>query len=350
MKNKIRRFLIKLTSWEYWPIWATYLPASLYYSYLSLRAGSPFFFSAANPSIENGGMFFESKKNVYAQIPEHLYPPTIHLEADTEPVKIFQRIQEKRMAFPLVAKPDRGERGWLVKILRDEQELIQYVNIVNRPFLLQTYVNFPLELSIFYVRHPFWKNGKITSITGKKFLSVIGDGKITLNKLINRNPRTFLHEETIHKIAGYNGDEILQAGEEKILVRIGNHARGTTFLNYNNLIDEALEIVIDRISKSIPDFHFGRLDIVCKSVESLKQEKEFYILELNGAGAEPAHIYQPGYSYFKAQMDIMKHFRLMFDIARYLNKQGHPYMTLPDYRQKKREEKVFKGTLKNIDL
>ncbi len=350
LKNKIRRFLIKLTSWEYWPIWATYLPASLYYSYLSLRAGSPFFFSAANPSIENGGMFFESKKNVYAQIPEHLYPPTIHLEADTEPVKIFQRIQEKRMAFPLVAKPDRGERGWLVKILRDEQELIQYVNIVNRPFLLQTYVNFPLELSIFYVRHPFWKNGKITSITGKKFLSVIGDGKITLNKLINRNPRTFLHEETIHKIAGYNGDEILQAGEEKILVRIGNHARGTTFLNYNNLIDQALEIVIDRISKSIPDFHFGRLDIVCKSVESLKQEKDFYILELNGAGAEPAHIYQPGYSYFKAQMDIMKHFRLMFDIARYLNKQGHPYMTLPDYRQKKREEKVFKGTLKNIDL
>ena len=350
LKKKIRRFLIKLSSWEYWPIWATYLPASLYYSYLSLRAGSPFFFSAANPSIENGGMFFESKKNVYAQILENLYPPTIHLEADTEPVTIFRKIFEKQMAFPLVAKPDRGERGWLVKILRDEQELIQYVNIVNRPFLLQTYVNFPLELSIFYVRHPFWKNGKITSITGKKFLSVTGDGKMTLNKLINRNPRTFLHEETLHKIAGYNGDEILQAGEEKILVRIGNHARGTTFLNYNNLIDEALEIVIDRISKSIPDFHFGRLDIVCKSVESLKQEKEFYILELNGAGAEPAHVYQPGYSFFKAQMDIMKHFKLMFDIATYFNKQGHPYMTLSDYRQKKREEKVFKGTLKNIDL
>ena len=68
LKKSIRRFLIQLISWEYWPIWATYLPASLYYSYLSLRAGSPFFFSAANPSIENGGMFFESKKNVYAQI------------------------------------------------------------------------------------------------------------------------------------------------------------------------------------------------------------------------------------------------------------------------------------------
>lgn len=350
LKKKIRTFLIKLNSWEYWPIWATYLPASLYYSYLSLRAGSPFFFSAANPSIENGGMFFESKKNVYAQIPEHLYPPTIHLEADTEPETILLKIREKGMAFPLVAKPDRGERGWLVKILRDEQELLQYVHIVNRPFLLQTYVNFPLELSIFYVRHPSSENGKITSVTGKKFLSVTGDGKSTLSKLINKNPRTFLQEETLHKIPGYNGNEILPAGEEKILVRIGNHARGTTFLNYNNLIDEALETAIDRISKSIPDFHFGRLDIVCKSVEALKAEKDFYILELNGAGAEPAHIYHPGYAYFRAQMDIMKHFRLMFDIARYFNKRGHPYMTRSDYRQKKREEKAFKGTLKNSDL
>lgn len=350
LKKKFRKFLIKLNSWEYWPIWATYLPASLYYSYLSVRAGSPFFFSAANPSIENGGMFFESKKNVYAQIPEHLYPPTIHLDADMEPETILLKIREKGMAFPLVAKPDRGERGWLVKILRDEQELMQYVHIVNRPFLLQTYVNFPVELSIFYVRHPSWENGKITSVTGKKFLSVTGDGKSTLSKLINTNPRTFLQEETLHKIPGYNGDEIVSAGEEKILVRIGNHARGTTFLNYNNLIDEALETAIDHISKSIADFHFGRLDIVCKSVEALKAEKDFYILELNGAGAEPAHIYHPGYAYFRAQMDIMKHFRLMFDIARYFNKQGHPYMTLYDYRQKKREEKAFKGTLKNSDL
>ena len=350
LKKRIRIFLIKLSSWEYWPIWATYLPASLYFSYLSLRAGSPFFFSTANPSIENGGMFFESKKNVYAQIPEELYPPTIHLEADTESEEIFRKIREKGMAFPLVAKPDRGERGWLVKIIYHEAELIQYVNVVNRPILLQTYVNFPMELSIFYVRHPSWEKGKITSITGKKFLSVTGDGKSTLKKLIRQNPRTFLQEQTLHKIQGFYGDEILPAGEEKILVRIGNHARGTTFLNCNNLIDENLEAAIDRISKRIPNFHFGRLDMVCKSVEALKQQKDFYILELNGAGAEPAHIYHPGYSYFKAQMDIMKHFSIMFDIARYFNKQGYPYMTLSDYRKKKRQEKAFKGTLKNSNL
>jgi hypothetical protein len=350
LKKSMRILAIKLGSWEYWPIWATYLPASLYYSYLSLRAGSPFFFSAANPSIENGGMFFESKKDVYAQIPEYLYPCTVHIEADTELGEIFSKIKEKGMSFPLVAKPDRGERGWLVKIIYTTDQLIEYVTIVRRNFLLQAYVHFPMELSIFYVRHPSWQKGKITSITGKQFLSVTGDGRSTLKKLIRENPRTFLQEETLYKIQGFNGDEILPAGEEKILVRIGNHARGTTFLNYKHLIDDAMETAIDSISKKIPGFHFGRLDMVCKSVEALKQEEDFYILELNGAGAEPAHIYQPGYSYFRAQLDIMKHFKLMFDIASYFNKHGHPYMTWTEYQRKKRDEKAFKGTLKNSDL
>jgi hypothetical protein len=259
-------------------------------------------------------------------------------------------MQEMGMSFPVVAKPDRGERGWLIKIIHTEDQLISYATMVRRNFLLQTYVNFPMELSIFYVRHPSWQQGKITSITGKKFLSVTGDGTSTMKKLIHENPRTLMQEEVLHKIKDLDEDEILPAGEEKILVRIGNHARGTTFLNYNHLIDDELETAIDRISKSIPGFHFGRLDMVCKSVASLKQEKDFFILELNGAGAEPAHIYHPGYSYFKAQLDIMKHFRLMFDIARYFRKQGHSYMTWAEYRQKKREEKVFKGTLKNSDL
>jgi len=69
MKNlsfKIRAFHIKASSWEYWPMWLVYLPASLYFIYLSLKARSFFFFSAANPSIETGGMFFESKWSIFS--------------------------------------------------------------------------------------------------------------------------------------------------------------------------------------------------------------------------------------------------------------------------------------------
>jgi D-alanine-D-alanine ligase-like ATP-grasp enzyme len=350
IKNSIRTMLIKFGSWEYWPMWAAYLPASLYYSYLSLRAGSPFFFAAANPTIENGGMFFESKKLVYAKIPEQLYPPTIHAEANVDADALILKMASKGMGFPVVAKPDRGERGWLVKIINTIEELYTYAQTVQRPFLLQTYIDYPVELSIFYVRHPNAATGKISSITGKKFLSVTGDGKRSVKELIFRNPRAFLQRETLMRMEQIELNQVLPAGEEKILVRIGNHARGTTFLNCNHQIDEALEKTIDRIAQSIDGFYYGRLDIVCENIELLKAEKNFFILELNGAGAEPAHIYQPGYSYFKAQADIMHHFKMMFDIARHNHRNGHPYMSLSTYRNTKREEKKFKSTLKNSDL
>lgn len=331
-------------------MWAVYLPTSIYFAYLSLRARSLFFFSATNPSIENGGMFFEDKKKVYALIPDQLYPSTVYVETDADVNFVLKNLKENQMNFPLVAKPTRGERGWLVKIIYQKEELENYMRKVNRPFLLQTYVDYPIELSIFYVRHPANQNGKITSITGKKFLRVVGDGKRTVLELILRDPRAFLQLDVICNQTDFNKEQVLALGEEKILVRIGNHARGTTFLNMNSLIDEKLTQVMDSVAKSIPGFYFGRFDLVCKSVEKLKEGNDFFILELNGAGAEPAHIYQPGYSYFKAQKDLMHHFKMMYDIATYLHKQGQAYISFSTYKQQKKEERIFKGSLQNSSL
>ena len=52
-------FMIKLLHWEYWPFEVIYAIPFLYWVYLSARAGSFFFFRAANPAIPNGGMFGE---------------------------------------------------------------------------------------------------------------------------------------------------------------------------------------------------------------------------------------------------------------------------------------------------
>jgi hypothetical protein len=54
-------FMTRLTQWEYWPFEVIYLPIFVYWLWLSVKARSLFFFSAANPSIENGGMLGESK-------------------------------------------------------------------------------------------------------------------------------------------------------------------------------------------------------------------------------------------------------------------------------------------------
>ncbi|MEQ9006519.1 MAG: hypothetical protein RLP12_01450, partial [Ekhidna sp.] len=65
---------------------------------------------------------------------------------------------------------------------------------------------------------------------------------------------------------------------------IGNHCRGTKFLNDNHEINTELNQAFNQLAGQIPDLHFGRFDLKCKSYDDLKELKNFKILELNGAG------------------------------------------------------------------
>lgn len=339
---KIRFFYIKLRSWEYWPMWVVYFPLGFYYTYLAIRARSFFFFSASNPSIETGGMFFESKWSIFQLMPKHYFPNTILVEKDDAMQMIEERMLAANITFPIIAKPDRGERGWCVKKINSLPELVQYKANISIPFLVQSYIDYPVELSIFYYRHPKSAKGIITSVTYKKLLSVIGDGFSTIDALIKQNDRAFLQYQRLKKENNSNLQKVLQLGEERVLVPYGNHVLGTTFINYNHIIDEALTEAIDAISKNIQGFYFGRFDLRCASIEDLKLQQNFSILELNGAGAEPAHIYHPGFSFWQAQKVLMQHFKMLFDAAKANKKEGVPFMSYQSYKHTKQLEKVFK--------
>lgn len=348
MKYGLRKFSIKLSSWEYWPMWIVYLPAYLYYFYLSVKAKSFFFFSAANPSIETGGMFFESKWDIFKLIPSHYFPKTIFVEEGKKIEEILIFIQQAKLGFPFVAKPDRGERGWAVTLIRNSRELEQYIYKVKVSFLIQELIDYPIELSVFYYRHPNEEVGKITSVTRKQLLSVTGDGKSSLLELILLNDRAFLQLEVLKANESIDFDQVLPLGKEVILVPYGNHVRGAMFLDYNHIIDQKLSATFDSISKQIKDFYFGRFDLRCNSIDELKNGKHFSILELNGSGAEPAHIYQPGFSFFEAQKVIMSHYKMMFDAAIENNKKGVPFMTLQAVRKTKRLETIYKNKVRVV--
>ncbi|MDI9365175.1 MAG: D-alanine--D-alanine ligase [Flavobacterium sp.] len=342
MLFKLKSFYIKLRSWEYWPMWVVYFPLGFYYTYLAIRARSFFFFSASNPSIETGGMFFESKWSIFKLMPSSYYPATILIEPKTELAVIEAQLIAADIHFPIIAKPDRGERGWCVKKLHHLTQLAQYMAQTPIPFLIQAYVNYPVELSIFYYRHPNSANGTITSVTYKKLLSVVGDGFSTIAALMHKNDRAFLQYQRLKKDTQINLNEVLPFGEERVLVPYGNHVLGTMFVNFNHMIDEALIQSIDTISKNIQGFYFGRFDLRCASIEDLKQGKNFAILELNGAGAEPAHIYHPGFSFIEAQKVLMQHFKMLFDAAKANQKAGVPFMSYQSYKHTKQLEKAFK--------
>ena len=112
--SKVRLFLIKLKNWEYWPFSVLYFPVFFYFGWLALKARSVFFFTASNPSIDFGGMFGEKKSDIFDLIPERFIPVTrLVKKGDINQAKTDAR----HIGYPLIAKPDVGERGiWVSKI------------------------------------------------------------------------------------------------------------------------------------------------------------------------------------------------------------------------------------------
>jgi len=135
-------------------------------------------------------------------------------------------------------------------------------------------------------------------------------------------------------------NEILDKGVEKTLVPYGNHARGALFLDHSFLIDEALRCTIDNICRNIDGFYFGRLDIRYKTWEELKSGKNFSVIEVNGAGAEPTHIYDPKHSLFFAWKEIVRHWWILCRISRKNHLSGHPYLTVREGLHMFREDKL----------
>lgn len=318
-------WLIKLRSWEYWPFFIVYFPIFLYWAWLSLRARSFFFFTAANPTIEFGGMRGESKIGLYHLVPKEVQPITRYQEPGKDPQALLDDIAAAGITYPLIVKPDVGERGTLVEKIDDQQALLHYHSHMRVPYLVQEYIDWTVELGLFYFRYPGQKTGTISSIVYKDLLSITGDGEHTLGQLLQQNDRASLQEAVMRERFAQHWDDVLPFGESLLLMPIGNHCRGTAFLNGADWINDSLREVFDKLSDQIDGFHFGRFDLRCESIEALSEGRNFKILELNGAGAEPGHIYQPGYSLWQAWKDIIYHLDQLCNISIANHKRGVPY-------------------------
>ncbi len=321
-------FYVKWTNWEYYPMYIANIPTVFFWIYFGIRSRSLFFFSAVNPVIETGGVMGESKINIFNRLPEETIPKTIFIEkAKADVNTILKKVKAAGISFPLIAKPDVGERGFLVEKIDNENTLAEYIKKIKVDFLIQDFIDYPIEVSVLYYRIPDAPTGKITSICIKKNLSVIGDGISTVETLMEKYPRARFQLERFKKDYPSVLLKIPQAEEDFVLEPIGNHSRGTTFLNGNKYIDKQLEKIFDKIALQMDGIHYGRFDMKCKSMELLKQAKDFKILEFNGIASEPAHIYDPEYSTIQAYRDIFKHWKIIYKLSKIQRKKGVQPMT-----------------------
>ena len=316
-------------NWEFWPWQIVYFPIILYYIWLSLKARSLFFFYSTNPGIESGGLLAESKSDILKLIPDIFIPKTLYFNALSSSDDVNEGMKEANLHFPVICKPDYGERGWMVEKVNDSNELKKYVSHIQIDFLVQEFIDKPIELGIFYVRIPGEEYGKITSIVQKELLCVHGNGKNTILELIKASNRTNLYLNQVRNSHPDLLHLVPDKGERIELVPIGNHSRGTTFLNGNHLITDELEKLFNKVSMKIEGFYYGRFDIRCDSMQALNEGKGLKILELNGAKSEPAHIYHPGFSIWEAYRTLIYHWNLIYRIAIINHRAGISY---PSFR------------------
>lgn len=276
-----------------------------------------------------GGMFGESKYDVLSKVPRAYVPNTMLVPGAASIDQVLTSMTENKLSFPVICKPDLGERGFMVKRINDLPSLKQYMQLMKHPFLIQELVDLPLEFGVFYRRLPDEKVGSVTSVVMKEMLTVTGDGKQTLQQLVYSNARARLQWPVLKNRYADRWNVVIPSGEVLELVSIGNHCLGTKFLDGSYLINEQLSLSFDKISKQIDGFNFGRFDLRCGSLNDL-YNGNIKVLELNGCGAEPAHIYHPGFSIFKAVSVLLDHWRSIFVISRANKKRGVRYTPIKE--------------------
>ncbi len=343
--KKFKLFIHKLTHWEYWPFDVVYIPMYFVWFYYAAKARSFFFFNAANPRIKNAGFLMESKKEIYDIIPAQYIPKTLFFKNGTDATEIVEAVNSSGISFPCIAKPDIGGKGRGVEKIYAAENIAVYAGKINMDFLVQEFIPYPEEVGIFYCRMPGKPDGFITGIVAKEFLIVKGDGSSTLTQLVEKDPRYHFQLSALQKIYGDGMNEVLGKDEVKNLVPYGNHARGAKFIDVSHWADETFTKNFDHVCKQIPEFYFGRLDVMYKNVEDLKAGKNFCIIELNGAGSEPTHIYDPGHSLFFAWKEIARHFKLLCTISIMNHKRGFRYLTVKEGMQMFKENKAVMKTL-----
>ncbi len=339
-----------------------YLPLVLQWLVLGLRYRSMTLPTVANPLVVMGGMWGESKSDHLGQIAADqaawvadfvtLVRAADGATADDDLRRGLRAMAEVGLDFPVVAKPDIGWRGFGVRRLADAGELRDYLTEYppGETMMLQRLIPYDGEAGILYFRFPGDKAGIILSLTLRYFPHVVGDGRSTVRELILRDQRSrwkaaaHLGRDPRHRgMTRADLDRIPPAGEILRLAFIGSNRVGGLYRDGEKYLTPELAARIDAISRSIPEFHFGRYDIRFKSIERLQQGADFAIIEINGAGAESINVWDPEMPVRRVYAKLFRQQALLFRIAAQSRARGFAPVSLRAFfRYQRRQSRLIR--------
>jgi hypothetical protein len=311
----VKTLLFRAAHWETWHYLAKYIPIMPVWFWYCLKARSLWFFTPSNPTLAFGGFEGESKKEMFDQLPLDRYPKSIYISHTAPFEEVEKMVLAREYVFPLAVKPDVGMMGFMFRKIDCINKLRDYHEKMPVDYIVQDLVRYPLEVSVFYYRIPTEKKGVITGFLKKEFLSVTGNGLSTLWELIQQYARVRFRTEEMRSKHQSRLQDILKPGEIYYLSNALNLSRGGKLISLAHEKDDQLLAVFDELSHYTQHFYYGRYDIKCASVLDLKQGKNYYILEYNGCGAEPHHIYNDGNTLIQAYGILLQHWKMLYKIS-----------------------------------
>ncbi|WP_367897681.1 carboxylate--amine ligase [Leptospira sp. WS58.C1] len=316
---------------EFWPTWKLYLPLIPYIVFESIRSIRSGSFSslgfgsiaAVNPGIPLGGLVGESKYQILKNLdPQHVLKFFLVPKGSKDVNSILEKMNTFGLGFPIILKPDSGQRGQGVRKILSQKHLEDCLLESNVDLLIQEYHPGPFEVGVFYYRYPNETKGNIFSITRKVFPKLIGDGTSSLSKLVETHPRFKIQKEKFRKRFSEVWERIPGLGENILLTEAGNHCQGTLFLDGSEWITPELENKIHEISSSFTGFYFGRYDIRFSSLKDFLEGKDLKVVELNGVTSESTNLYDPRFSIKERYSILISQWKILFEISRQSKAKG----------------------------
>ncbi|MDF1810925.1 MAG: alpha/beta fold hydrolase [Verrucomicrobiales bacterium] len=315
---KGRRMLLsrwkRITRWEFWPAWAIYLFVVPTMIRKAIQYKSFTVFTAANPGLPCGGFAYEPKLISLNALKDSGNVPAFR--EVVSPADVDRFLAEEHISYPIVLKPDAGERGRGVAIVSSISEVEKYMDEVPDDVVIiaQDFVE-GSEFGVFYYRFPNENKGRIYAVTEKRMVDVTGDGKHTMEELILRNDRAVCMAEFFLKQLKSKRWDTPEKGQKISLSKLGTHSRGALFLDGSHLNTPELAEEMDRITKHFEGFHFGRYDLKAPSSRDLEEGKGIRVLELNGVTSEATNMYDPIHSFWQGIGILKRQWELVFDIG-----------------------------------
>lgn len=324
-----------------------YVPLGAQWLWLALRHRSLSLPTIANPMIEVGGLWGESKRAYLDMVSgeaRRWLAPYVTLvrgaldDTARDTAKAVGLARGAGLDFPLVAKPDIGWQGYGVRLVHSEPELAAYMAAFpeGATLMLQALVPWEGEAGVFYVRHPNEESGTIAALTLRYFPHVTGDGTRSLRDLILDDQRASWKAGAHLGLDRLHGglppaalERVPAAGEVVRLSFIGSIRVGGLYRDASALVTPALSARFDEISRAMPEFHYGRYDIRFASVERLQSGEDFRIIEINGAGSEAISAWDPERTVAEVYGRLLRQQRLLFEIGAENRRRGYRPAGLP---------------------